>query len=203
LPPALGVVKSVFHENTYSCTVELRESGIVLPKVPIATGVVGMVAPPAEGDLVVVAFLGGEIHAPVVVGRVYNEQVAPPTHDAGQVVAMLPGGETDTTKAFQLKIETPGDSRSLKITLDGSVKMEVEINDGGIRFQAQDATLTLEQSNSSDGKAELAVAGSKVTIEQSGDVTVTAGGTLKLKAGQIELSADSTIKIAGQMVNVN
>jgi uncharacterized protein involved in type VI secretion and phage assembly len=203
LPPALGVVKSVFNQQTYSCTVELRESGIVLPKVPIATGVMGAVAAPAEGDLVIVTFLGGDVHAPVVTGRLYNEQIAPPAFDAGQIVAMLPGGEDDTTKALQLQIETAGDSRSLKITLDGSVKIELEINDGGIRFQAQDAKLTLEQSSSSDGKAELSVAGSTVTIEESGDVTVTASGTLKLKGSQIEISADSTVKVAGQVINLN
>lgn len=203
LSPALGVVKSVFNQNTYSCTVALRESGMVLPKVPIATGVMGSVAPPAEGDLVIVTFLGGDIHAPVVTGRLYNEEIAPPTFDVGQVVAILPGGEVDTTKALQLQIDTSNDNRSLKITLDGSVKIELEIKDGSIRFQAQDALLTLEQSSNSDGKAELAVSGSKVTIEESGDVTVTAGGTLKLKGSQVEISADSTIKIAGQMVNLN
>jgi uncharacterized protein involved in type VI secretion and phage assembly len=203
LPPALGVVKSVF-TDAYTCTVALRESGIVLPKVPIATGLMGAVVPPAEGDLVIVTFLGGDIHAPVVTGRLYSEQIAPPPQfDVGQVVAMLPGGEDDTTKAFQFQIDTSGDNRSLKITLDGDVKVELEIKDGSIRFQTQDAQLTLQQSGSSDGKAELAVSGSKVTIEESGDVTVTAGGTLKLKGSQIEISADSTIKIAGQMVNLN
>lgn len=203
LAPALGVVKSVFNQNTYSCTVELRESGMVLPKVPIATGVMGAVSPPAEGDLVVVTFLGGDIHAPVVTGRLYNEEIAPPTFDAGQVVAMLPGGETDTTKAFQLQVDTSGGNRSLKITLDGTVKIELEISDNEIRLQSQDAKLTLQQSSSSDGKAELAVSGSTVTIEESGDVTVTASGTLKLKGSAIELSADSTIKVAGQMINLN
>jgi uncharacterized protein involved in type VI secretion and phage assembly len=152
---------------------------------------------------VLVVFLGGDIHAPVVVGRLYNEQIAPPQHQPGEAVAVLPGGETDSTKTLQLNIATPGDSRSLKITLDGSVKMEIEINDGGIRLQAQDTQLTLEQSSSSDGKATLSVGDNKVTIGQSGDVTVEATGTLKLKGSQVEISADSTVKVAGQMVNLN
>jgi len=203
LAPALGVVQSVFHDQDYSCTVTLRESGVVLPKVPIATGLIGSVALPAERDLVVIVFLGGDIHAPVVVGRLYNEQIAPPEHQPGNLVAVLPGGEKDTNKNFQLKVATPGDSRSLLITLDGSVKMEIEINDSGIRFQAQDTKLTLEQSSSSDGKATLAVGESTITVEQAGDITIQAKGTLKLKASQIEITSDSTVKVAGQTVNLN
>ena len=42
-----------------------------------------------------------------------------------------------------------------------------------------------------------------VLIEQSGNVTVEAEGTLKLKASTIEISGDTTVKIAGQTVNLN
>ncbi len=59
--PALGVVMSVFGTNgttDYACTVELRELGIVLPRVPIATDLIGAAALPREEDLVVVVFVG-------------------------------------------------------------------------------------------------------------------------------------------------
>jgi len=204
LGPLLGIVTSTFHDSDYSCTVKLRESGLVLPKVPIATGLIGTVAPPRENDLVIVVFLGDNIHAPVVIGRLYNETVSPPAHQPGEYVTILPGGEESPDKSLQCTIATPGDgTRSLSLTLDGSIKIEVEVNDEGVRIQAQDATLKLSQTSSSDGKAELSVAGSKVTIEQSGNITVTAEGTLKLQASQIEIAADTTVKVAGQMVNLN
>ena len=96
---ALGVVQSLHGSNgepSYACTVELRDSGIVLPKVPIATGLIGTAALPREKDLVVVVFAGGDLHAPVVMGRLYTEEVAPPDNGPGEFVLGLPGDETAT-----------------------------------------------------------------------------------------------------------
>lgn len=204
---SLGVVKSVHEANgekNYACTVQLRESGLVLPKVPIATGLIGAAALPREKDLVVVVFAGGDLHAPVVMGRLYSEAVAPPKNEAGEFVAVLPGDEQSPDKRLELRVKTPGDgTRSIDIVLDGSVKIELSINDQGLRLQAQDTSLNLTQSSSSDGKAELKVGDNKVVIEHSGDITIEAAGTLKLKAPKIELSGDTTVKIAGQTIDLN
>ncbi|HPP45965.1 MAG TPA: phage baseplate assembly protein V [Accumulibacter sp.] len=202
--PALGIVGALFADDDYACTVTLRESGLVLPRVPIASGLIGWVAPPQEGDLVVIVFLGGDANAPVIVGRLYDEQVAPPSSSAGQAIAQLPHAVSDAQQALRLHIETPDDgSRRLTLSLAGSVQVELQVDDEGLFLRAQDASLRLSQSGASDGKAELIVGGSQVTIEQGGDVSVVAEGTLKLKARQIELAADAQIKITGQMVNVN
>ena len=68
--PALAVVKTLHgndgREQFYACTVQLRESALVLPRVPIATGMTGTAGLPRENDLVVVLFMGGDLHAPVV-----------------------------------------------------------------------------------------------------------------------------------------
>lgn len=204
---SLGVVKSVHGangESNYACTVQLRESGLVLPKVPIATGLIGSAALPREKDLVVVVFAGGDLHAPVVIGRLYNEAVAPPKNDPGEFVAVLPGDEQASDKRLELRVKTPGDgTRSIDIVLDGSVKIELSVNNQGLRLQAQNTSLNLTQSSSSDGKAELKVGDNKVVIEQSGDITIEATGTLKLKAAKIELSGDTTVKIAGQTIDLN
>ena len=71
---AAAVVRSVHGGAEHACTVQLRETGLVLPRVPIAVGVLGLVALPNEGDLVVVAFNGGDVHGGVVVGRLYDER---------------------------------------------------------------------------------------------------------------------------------
>ena len=49
---AAAVVRSVHGGTEHACTVQLRETGLVLPRVPIAVGVLGLVALPNEGDLV-------------------------------------------------------------------------------------------------------------------------------------------------------
>jgi len=204
---ALGLVKSVQNAGNpkkYSCTVELRETGMVLPEVPIATGVIGTVALPRENDLVVVLFPGGDLHAAVVIGRLYNEEVAPPQHTEGEFVMLLPGHEDSADKRIELRVQTPGDgSRKLTLTLDGTVKVKIGIDDEGITLSAQDARLTLKQTGSSDGQAVLKVGDSTVTLEQSGDVSIEAKGTLTLKASKIELNGDTSVKIAGQTVELN
>ncbi|MGE3956470.1 MAG: phage baseplate assembly protein V [Vicinamibacterales bacterium] len=204
---ALGVVTSV-HEKTgdsdYACTVELRDSSLVLPRVPIATGVIGAVALPAIGDVVTVAFIEGDYHHPIVIGRLYHRSVAVPTHAPGQAVISLPGGETADDKRLDLRITTPGDgTRSVALTLDGSVKVELVINDSSIRLQAQDALIELTQSGSSDGQVRIEVGQATATFSQGGDVSIETTGTLKLKGNKVEISGDTQVKIAGTTVQLN
>lgn len=205
----LGVVKSVHGSNgerDYACTVQLRESGMVLPKTPIATGLIGAAALPRENDLVIVIFLRGDLHAPVVIGRLYNEEVAPPAHGQGEAVISLPGDEESDDKRLELRVGTPGDgTRKVNLTLDleGDAKVEIAIDDERIRLQTRDAKLELSQSGSSDGKAELTVADSKVLIEQNGDILIEAAGNLTLKAAQVKISGDTSVKVAGQTIDLN
>jgi uncharacterized protein involved in type VI secretion and phage assembly len=204
---ALGVVTSLHGrdgEPDHACTVQLRESGIVLPRVPIATGLIGVAALPREQDLVLVVFAGGDLHAPVVVGRLYNEAVDPPKHAPGELVAWLPGGEEDEDKTLRLTVKTPDDgTRSIELVIGGDVEVKVEIDDQKIRLQAQDASITLSQSGSSDGKAELKVGDSSIVVEQGGDVTITASGKLELKANEVKVTGDSSVKVTGQTIDLN
>jgi uncharacterized protein involved in type VI secretion and phage assembly len=203
--PQLAVVTSTHGGPTeHACTVKLRETALVLPKVPIATGLLGTATLPAEGDLVLVVFAGGDLHAPVVVGRLYDDQLAPPDHQPGELVAFLPGGETDDTKALQLAVRTPGDgTRTLQVTLKGDVEVTLTVSDQAIELKTQDASLALKQTGSSDGTATLAVGDQSITIEQGGDMTVTASGKLTLKASEIEIDGDTTVKVAGQTIDLN
>jgi uncharacterized protein involved in type VI secretion and phage assembly len=210
LAPALGVVQTL-HEtaggkNDYSCTVELRDSGIVLPRVPLATQLIGLTALPREHDLVLVVFAGGDLHAPVIVGRLYNDKVAPPKHAAGELVAFLPGGETNEKKALVLKVATPdGGKRSLQLSLAGqSVNVKVVIDEESIAFQCEKVSLSLKQSSSNDGVLELKAGDAKVTMKQSGgDVSVETKGKLVLKAKEIEIKADAKVKVSGQTIELN
>lgn len=204
---ALGVVKAVHGSNgeeAYACTVALRESGLVLPRVPIATGLIGSVALPRENDLVLVIFAAGDLHAPIVAGRLYSEQVAPPAHGPGELVSVLPGDESDPAKRIELRVSTPGDgSRRIDLALDGEPKVILTITDGEITLAAGQARLRLAQSGGSDGAAELDVAGNRVHVAQNGDLTLEAQGKLRLKAAQIEIIGDAAVKISGQTVDIN
>lgn len=205
---SLAVVKTLYpcdaSNHLYACTVQLRESGLVLPKVPIATGLTGMVTLPRENDLVIVLFIGGDAHSPVVIGRLYNDTVAPPENQPGDWVTVLPGDEDSEDKRLELRVRTPGDgSRDIQLKLGGSVEISISVTDGGIALKAQDTTLKLSQSSSSDGQAELKVGDSSVVINQGGDIQVEATGTLTLKANKIEISGDLSVKVAGQTIELN
>jgi uncharacterized protein involved in type VI secretion and phage assembly len=205
--PALGVVTSVFGSNgaaDYACTVELRELGIVLPRVPIATNLIGAAALPRAQDLVVVVFAGGDLHAPIVVGRLYNEAVAPPENHPGELVLVLPGDETATDKRLEVRINTPGDgSRAATLTLDGQVKTTLTIDDEGVRVEVGDTKLSLKQTNGSNGAVEISAGEAKMTLKQGGDITLETSGKLTIKGASVEISGDTTVKIGGQTVNIN
>ncbi|WP_261565097.1 phage baseplate assembly protein V [Frankia gtarii] len=204
---ALGVVSSVHtgdDDPELSCTVALRETGLVLPRVPIAVGVLGLAAPPVEGDLVLVVFAGGDPHAPVVVGRLYDERVAPPKNSPGQVVAWLPRAEADDTKRLEIALSTPGDgTRTAALTLAGDVAVTITVTDQLVTLAVGDTTVRLSQSSSSDGKVEVVVGDSTIVVEQSGDVTVRAAGKLTLSGDNVEISATSEVTVAGQTIKLN
>ena len=205
---ALGVVQSVHGADDaakkYACTVQLRDSGLVLPEVPLATGLIGTAALPREKDLVVVVFVGGDLHEPVVVGRLYSDDVAPPKNGAGDVVANLPGDEESSDKRIEFRVATPGDgSRAITLTLDGSVKVALTIDDGGVTIETTDASVKLTQSSGSDARAEIKVGDAKITLTQSGDATIEASGTLKLHGSKVEIDGDTSVKIAGTAIDLN
>src|SRR5690606_17769813 len=62
----LGVVQEAHphadkgDDNNHACTVRLRDTGLVLPRVPVAVGRKGLASIPDVGDLVLVQFIGGD-----------------------------------------------------------------------------------------------------------------------------------------------
>jgi phage baseplate assembly protein gpV len=127
--------------HNYECNVKLRENGLELKNVPIATPHIGMASAPAEGDLVLLSYVGGDPNRPIVVGRLYSDQKNPPVHEANEwkVVSKTDGetsiaidkdesvvvtaGETVVTvkKGDTVSIKGPKD---LKIEVDGNVEVK-------------------------------------------------------------------------------
>lgn len=105
----------------HAVSVRLRDSGLVLPRVPVAVGTLGYAAIPAVGDLVLVGFSEGEFDAPVVIGRLYHPDLDPPRHKPEQIVLRLPAGEADPK--FDLEVE--GQAPRLSLKLPGDVTVEI------------------------------------------------------------------------------
>jgi hypothetical protein len=92
----LGVVEAVFphsgdsDKDNYACDVRLKNSGLLLKRVPVMTGHIGTVAIPNVGDLALLAFDKGDVNQPIIIGRLYNERDRPPVNTTDEIIFRLP-----------------------------------------------------------------------------------------------------------------
>ncbi|OPY13928.1 MAG: Phage-related baseplate assembly protein [Syntrophus sp. PtaB.Bin001] len=195
----IGIVTQAYGADSsakdYAVSVKMRDTGILLPRVPIAVDAAGFAALPAVNDLVVVLFVNGDINGGVVVGRLYSPDLEPPENADGQVVLRLPPGQSEPKIDLELKGDTP--SLFLKIDKDVFVeclKDKVEIKVGSIK-----ATLT----SGGGGRAEIAAGGSTLTLKKDGEVAISSQSDLKLAGVNIEISAQGNLKLKGAKVDIN
>jgi phage baseplate assembly protein gpV len=179
----------------HAVSVEMRDSGLVLPRVPVAVGAMGLAAMPAVDDLVVVLFLHGDYHAPVVVGRIYSSAQAPPQHDAGQIVLRLPASSSQP----KLNLEVEGDGPLARLVLPDDVSLEVT----GEKVVVKVGDLQLSLDSAGGGRVEVSAGGSTITLKKDGDVKISAKGKLVLEGTEVSLSGTSKVKISGAQVEVN
>jgi len=168
-------------QDNYACTVVLRNSGVVLKRVPVATSRIGSDSIPAVGDLVLVQFLDGDVNAPVIVGRLYNDEDRPPPSRDGQAVVHLPLGAGDDD-AVHVEL-TSGDERTVIVKLGKGLDLTVKDDDPVIELKV------------GDGKATL-------TIARDGAVTLHADGTLELKGQDVTVQADNHLTLKGSTTDL-
>ncbi len=183
----LGIVTAVFPHTTdsdkdnYECSVKLKNkkqpdgSDFELRKVPVATPQIGLVNIPKVGELVTLAFIGGDINAPIILGRLYNDQDRPPKNDTGQLVlTQLDSLTIKMNSGTTVEIDSGG---NIKINASG----DVTINDGS-KGAARE-----------DDQVEVTIpAGTFLTAAQLG---VPNAAPVKVQ-GKIT-SASGTVKIGG------
>lgn len=184
----LGVVTAIFphagesDRDNYQCSVKLKNrkdaggGDFELRKVPVATGHIGLANIPNVGDLVLLSFIGGDINAPVIIGRLYNDEDKPPVNDKEQVVM---------DRVESIKITMKGGT-TIDIDKDGNVKIEAKgdviLNDGSKGAARKDDTVEV---TIPPGSFIIAVAGSATgtpnpnPVKVQGKIT-SASGTVKI-----------------------
>ncbi|MCA9482490.1 MAG: hypothetical protein KC553_02030 [Nitrospina sp.] len=196
---SVGLVTEVFNMTAgtadHSVTVELRDRGLILPKVPIAVGALGLAATPDVGDLVVVVFAEGDLHGPVVVGRLYHSDLAPPQHEAGQIVVELPPG--DSNPALKMLLDSGVPTMNLQVGPDTTV----EISDGLIELKSKGATVAVDATGSEEITVDVGQASLKLSA--NGEMTIKASNKLVIEATELELKGSATVKISGGKVDIN
>ncbi|MCP4115978.1 MAG: Rhs element Vgr protein [Desulfobacteraceae bacterium] len=170
-------------KDNYACTVALRDSGIVLKKVPVATQRIGTASIPAVGDLVLVQFIGGDINAPVITGRLYNDEDRPPVNGDGQGILHLPPGAGDSD-AVHAELHS-GDSREFNLKLGNGLELNLKDDDPVVEIKVD------------GGKGVVAIArDGAITIESRGDLNMTGGGS-------INIEASGELNLKGSVINLN
>jgi phage baseplate assembly protein gpV len=170
-------------KDNYACTVALRDTGIVLKQVPVATPRIGTVSIPAVGELVLVQFIGGDINAPVIIGRLYNDEDRPPVNDDNQGILHLPLGAGDSD-AVHAELHS-GDSREIVLKLGDGLELNLKDDDPVVEIKVD------------GGKGVVAIArDGAITIESQGDINMTGGGS-------INIEASGELNLKGSVINLN
>lgn len=200
----LGIVEAVYphsgggDDDNYGCDVRLKNSGLLLKRVPVMTGHVGSVAIPNVGDLVLLAFDKGDVNQPVLLGRLYNERDRPPLNNPDELIFRLPLAAADD-KTIKTAIRNHQDqSPPREILVEMPPKITMRISDGTVRATAGKTEMKLDQPDGGGGTVTVFAGRTKITMNQDGDVTVEAAGSMSLKAdGDLSLQGAS-VKIKGQ-----
>jgi uncharacterized protein involved in type VI secretion and phage assembly len=169
-------------KDNYACTVQLRNSGIVLRQVPVATSRIGGVSIPAVGELVLVQFVGGDINAPIITGCLYNDEDRPPVNDDGQAILHLPLGAEDGD-AVHIELHS-GEKRELIFKLGSGIEINVRDDDPVLELKTDGDRATLR-------------------IDRDGAVTLQSQGKVQIEGTEITIEAQGQLNLKGSTVNIN
>jgi hypothetical protein len=196
----LGLVEAVYphssasDDDNYGCDVRLKNSGLLLKRVPIVTGHIGTVAIPNVKDLVLVTY-EGDNNQPLVVGRLYNADDRPPLSNPDEIIFRLPlaKADDDTVKAAIRNISDNDPPR--EVLLEMTPKITVRINDNTVHAIAGKTEMQLDQPGGSGGTVTVLAGSTKITMDQDGDLTIEVAGDLTVKA-------DGDISMEGQNISL-
>lgn len=201
----LGLVEEVYPHSgnsdvdNYGCDVRLKNSGLLLKRVPLVIGHIGTAAIPNKGDLVLLAFDKGDVNQPIIIGRLYNEKQRPPLNNTDEIIFRLPLAEADdkTIKAAIRNHKSQSPPRELIFEMPPKITMR--ITDGTVRATAGKTEMKLDQPGGSGGTVTVVAGSTKITMNQDGDVTVEAAANMTLKAvGDLKIEGRN-VKIEGQI----
>lgn len=202
----LGIVQAVYphsdgqDDENYGVDVTLKNSGLALRRVPVATGHVGSVAIPNVGDLVVVAFDHGDVNSPLIMARVYDDVDRPPLSTSDEMVMRLPlAADGDASVLYALR-NHQDQSPKREMVFEMPPKITVRIVDGVVTATAGKTELVLDQSGGSGGTVTMKSGSSTIVLDQDGDVTLDSAGNVTLKAaGDMALEAGGSVSIKAGM----
>ena len=172
---------------------------------PLAGTNYGLYMMPKVGDLVLLSYLGGDVHRPFVIGSLWTKDVAAPYK--------IEGGKNETF-SFRLPSGTEvvfSEASGKKILVtdkDGKNALTMDLGSGAVTVQA-DKKLTL--SAGTNASITLDGASGKITVSgktgvdiQTAQLKAEASGTCQIKAnGQMSVESSGMTQIKGSMLKLN
>ena len=195
-PPELGIVTAVLprdsasSDGNHQVNVRLQASGLELQSAPVAVGRLGLSALPRVDDLVLVAYVGGDLNAPVVLGSLYDETNHPPEAKATEIVYQPPDDEESGIR--RLYAELPGGAR---LTADDE-GLIIEAGDTQVKI-AKDGDVTVQ----AKGKVHVEAQGD-LELETGGKLTLSAKGKVTIEGSSVAIEAKSDAKLKGAKVSL-
>jgi uncharacterized protein involved in type VI secretion and phage assembly len=156
---------------------------------------------PEKGDEVAVAFVHGDMRFPIVIGGLYNGKDKPPA-------APVDGKDQKTirTKAgHQLTFDDQSSQAAVRLT--SAAGHTVELDDQGKKARVTSAgghTVELDDQGSKvrvemSGGGSVVLDSNGITLKTAGDITLQAGGTVKLSGASIQLSSSQVTLGSGPL----
>jgi phage baseplate assembly protein gpV len=204
----LAVVTSNFDDadgpDSHTVSVKLKDSGLAINRIPLASMIGGAAALPRQGDVVLVLIPRGDLASAIAIGQLYSDERRPPTFTRDEVALVWPGDAGDPDKeAVDVRLFADGSTRSLTVSLGGDKDASLVVSDGTITLKAGDVQVQVSHTSGSDGMVNITAGGTKIHLAQDGDLTIETAGALKLKASSIKIEGDTEVKINGQTVGIN
>ena len=234
---SLGIVTNVNDEgklNRVKClpieNEQVEETDWCYVMAPLGGKECGQFFFPSVNDLVVLAYLGGDPHRPLVLGAIWNTEVKPPyTIQNGKVYDFsirTPGGSElhfyDEPKKQKVTLTLPSgttlivDDENQAAALrdkEGNNALTMDLKGGNIALKAKtkltlsagDTTVELDASGTLTEKAKTKISMEAATVEEKGTAQVSVqGNVVEVKAeATMTLQASGPNTIKGAMVNIN
>jgi uncharacterized protein involved in type VI secretion and phage assembly len=236
LTTELGIVTSVFphsadnDNDNYECNVKLKDKDLELRRVPMMTQHIGLSNPLHVGDLVLVTFINGDINAPVILGRMYNDEDRPPLSKQEEVIykppysknpdlkrlnIVLPGAEdnnvnidvhddmmaTKVGKSF-LTIKEAG---SIELRTEAGKKCIIILDDKGLRIDTEgDIQIHSNGSVAVECDKDLTLKAQNISIESQQAIKLKSGTTLDIKSrAPLSIKSSAILTVKGSLVKIN
>jgi phage baseplate assembly protein gpV len=199
----LAVVTSVFDDaagaDSHTVSVTLKDTGLALDHLPVASWATGLGCLPRVGDVVLVMFPRGALASGIVVAQVYSDTRRPPAFRRDEIALLWPAGREDRVT---LRLDG-GEEPSALLQVAGEGEVALSLKQGELRIAAAGVAIRLSYGGGNDGVVALEAGGTKVELKQDGDLSITAAGRLSLKGAEIRMEADGPVRINGATLDLN